>query len=158
MNINTPEQLIQLDNPVSKTSKPAWDKQLLVDVAIGTSEMEILEAYDLQAHQLREILEDSTFLVALATLKKELDKDGMSFRLKCQLQAEAMLEENWMLAHDRENVPAETRRKAIADTVRWAGFDNQGGASGLGGGGGFTINVITGSSGRAGVTIEGEKE
>ena len=141
--------------PTNPVLNVAWDKRLLVDVAIGTPEDAILNAYDMTVHHFRAILADPGFQTALSTFKKDLQQDGMSFKLKAQLQAEAMLEENWVLAHDRETVPAETRRKAIADTVRWAGFDNSGGQSGPGGGG-FTINIDL-SNARQGVTIEGGK-
>lgn len=144
-----------LTRPTNPVLHVAWDKRLLVDVAIGTPEDAILDAYDLTVHHYRAILADLGFQVALNALRKDLQQDGMSFKLKAQLQAEAMLEEHWMLVHDRETVPAETRRKAIADTVRWAGFDNSGGAGGAGGGG-FTINIDL-SNARAGVTIEGSK-
>lgn len=141
-------------NPVGNDANPQWDKRLLVDVAIGTQEDMILDAYGLTAHAYQAILEDLGFQRALAILKKELQKDGMSFKLKAQLQAEAMLEEHWMLVHDRD-IPPETRRKAIADTVRWAGFDNNANMGGMGGGG-FTINIDL-SNARQSVTIEGEK-
>lgn len=142
--------------PINPVNNVAWDKRLLVDVAIGTPEEAILDAYGITVYAYRAILDDIGFQRALAVLKKDLQKDGMSFRLKAQLQAEAMLEENWMLAHDRENVPAETRRKAIADTVRWAGWSGDG-VQGVAAGGGFTINIDLGNA-RRGVIIEGETE
>lgn len=126
--------------PMNPTLVFRWDQRLVVDVALGTAEDTILETYDLQVHELRAIYRDSRFAAALAKLRKDLEADGASFKLKAKLQAEAMLDEHWAIVHDREISP-ETRRKAIADTVRWAGFDNSG-VGGGGGGGGFAINIV----------------
>lgn len=139
--------------PTNPTLAFRWDQRLVVDVALGTAEDTLLETYDLQAHELRAIYRDPAFAAALGKLRKELESDGASFKLKAKLQAEAMLAEHWALVHDREINP-ETRRKAIADTVRWAGFDNSGQVAM--GGSGFQINIIVPAAQPTGVTLDGE--
>lgn len=146
---------VQLLNPALQAQ---WDQRLVLDVALNTPEDTILEVHGLLHHQLQAIYDDPLFIASLAKLRKELSQDGVSFKLKARLQAEAMLEEHWNIVHDRE-LPAETRRKAIADTVRWAGFDAAPAPGGPGGG--FSINIVVGGQPPAqveqGFVIEGER-
>lgn len=60
----------------------------------------------------------------LADVTKELDKDGVTFKLKARLQAEAMLETSWALIHSPAT-PAAVKAGLIKDTVRWAGYDSR---------------------------------
>ena len=144
-------------NPVGALLRPEWDQRLVVDVALGTPEVEILEAYNMQSHALRDIYRDPTFASALTKMRKELSNDGASFKLKCKLQAEAMLERNWELAHSAD-VDPKVQRQIIADTVRWAGYDAAPGAGGGGGSAGLSISINLGGGRRDDVaTIEGER-
>jgi len=148
-------EYIPPENPVGAVLRPEWDHRLVVDVALGTSELDIMEAYDLQAHTLRAIYADPVFATSLAKMKGELSKDGASFKLKCKIQAEAMLDHNWKLAH-AENVDPKVQRQIIADTVRWAGYD-AGPATAGGGQSGMSITINLGQKRDESITIEGER-
>jgi len=146
---------IIVPRPRNPVALPEWDKRLVVDVCLAVGEDAILEAHSLTAWQLDALYNDTVFMAAVARLKEELKKDGMSFKLKCQLQAEAMLDENWKLAHDPET-PASVREKIIANTVRWASYDTP--TPALGGGNGFTIAIHLGNSRPTGATLEHEPD
>lgn len=156
------EELVVDDTPVYVPPKrnpvalPAWDQRLVVDVCLGVDEDAVLEAHSITAHQLGLLLNDAVFVAAVARLKEELQKDGMSFKLKCRLQAEAMLEENWRLAHD-EGTDPRVKERLIANTVRWAGYDTpaQAGNSGTG----FSIAINFNADGAPkGVTLDHEPD
>lgn len=142
-------------NPAGAMLRPEWDQRLVVDVALNTPEEAILDAYQLQAHTLRAIYKDPVFATTLAKLKVELAKDGATFKMKCKLQAEAMLEQSWKLAH-AENVDHRVQRQIIADTVRWAGYDTAQAQAG-GGSSGLSITINLGQRKDEGITIEGER-
>lgn len=140
------------DNPVG--ARPDWSMRMAVDVAIGASDESILEAYNLQYHEYLRILDDPTFVAKVAGIRKELEKEGASFKLKAQLQAEELLATSWQLIHNPE-VPSSVRAGLIRDTVRWAAYDNP---APVGGGqsGGFSISINLGDAAQP-VTIEGSR-
>lgn len=142
-------------NPVGTQERPEWSTQLVLDVAIGTDPDAICEAYGLQFHEYERLKGDVQFMAQVAKMRKELEKEGVSFRLKAQMQAEEYLQDTWRMVKDEDTDP-KVRADLIKSTVRWAGFDAP--AQGVSGpGGGFTVNINLGSH-RQGQTIEGEVE
>lgn len=138
-------------NPVAL--RPDWSMRMAVDVAIGASVESIMETYNLQHHDYTRIVNDAHFLAKVAGIRKSLEKEGASFRLKAQLQAEELLATSWQMIHDPD-VPSTVRAALIKDTVRWASWDNPQQVGG-GPGGGFSININLGNAQQP-VTIEGE--
>jgi hypothetical protein len=51
-----------------------------------------------------------------------LQKDGVSFRIKAKLQAEALLAKSWALIHSPDT-PNTVKADLIKSTVRWAGYE-----------------------------------
>jgi len=141
-------------NPVDTQTRPEWTTQLVLDEAIGTSADAICEAYGLQYHEYMALKENVQFMAQVSKMRKELEKEGVSFRLKAQMQAEQYLNRSWEMVNDVETDP-KVRADLIKSTVRWAGFDSPAGA-GESRNGGFTVNINLG--GRNGETIEGEFE
>ena len=126
--------------PCENPAKKGWTAGLVVDVALGTSDDVLCSTYELQDHELKWIKEDPGFLIQLAAVQKELDKEGVSFRMKARLQAEALLETSWALIHSPAT-PAAVKAGLIKDTVRWSGWDappQEGGA----GRGGFSVSIV----------------
>tara|TARA_Y100001956_G_scaffold30113_1_gene29737 strand:- start:160 stop:549 length:390 start_codon:yes stop_codon:yes gene_type:complete len=128
---------------------------MVLDEAIGTSADAICEAYDLQHHEYMAIKSDVSFMAQVANMRKELEKEGVSFRLKAQMQAECYLDKVWELVQS-SNTDPKVKAALIKDTVRWAGFDNPVGSGPGGAGGGFQVTINLGA-GHTGHTIEGEK-
>lgn len=152
-----PQGVALMTNPVDHDTHPEWQADLVLDVALGTGDDAILEAYSLQAHTLRNIKAAPLFQAEVARMKKELERDGVSFKLKARLQAEAMLTENWRLVHANAT-PASVKADLIKSTVRWAGYDGSGSAGvSAGGGAQFSINIVLKEPAPTGLTIEGEQ-
>lgn len=116
---------------------------LALDVALGTDEDSILEAYKLQHHEFQAVQQTVVFQVTLRKVKEDLSKNGASFKVKAQAQAEVLLGEAFRMAMNPD-VAASVRADLIKQNVRWAGFDApepEGGKSNNG----FTININLGS-------------
>jgi len=141
--------------PAQAFTRPEWDMRLVVDVALGASEESILETYDLQAHQYARICQDPTFQARLHTVRKDLEQNGASFRLKAQLMAEALLPTAYELVTDRES-GATVRGNMLQNIVRWAGYSNDRAGAVQGAGGGFSINITFNGAPTDGTTIEGQ--
>jgi len=140
--------------PCENPAKKGWTAAFVVDVALGTSDDVLCSTYELQDHELQWIKDDPGFIVQLAAIQKELDKEGVSFRLKARLQAEELLATSWALIHSPAT-PATVKAGLIKDTVRWAGWDappQEGGA----GRGGFSVSIVlnNGPAQVQGVTID----
>lgn len=143
-------------NPTDIKERPEWSSHLALDVAIGTSIDAILEAYDLQMHELVAIKQDPQFITQVNKMRKDLDKEGVSFRMKAQIQAEHYLQNSWDMIHDGD-VDPKVRADLIKSTMRWAGYDSPAAAGAAGAGGGFSVVInLGGKSG--GNTYEGETE
>lgn len=143
-------------NPADLKERPEWSSHLALDVAIGTSVDAILDAYDLQMHELAAIKQDPQFITQVNKMRKDLDKEGVSFRMKAQIQAEHYLQNSWDMIHDGD-VDPKVRADLIKSTMRWAGYDNPAGANGVGAGGGFSVVINLGGKDK-GHTYEGEIE
>lgn len=146
---------LNLYSPTGPELRPEWSMRLVMDVALGTSTESILEAHDLQYHQFQQICENPQFVARVAGLKKDLEKEGASFRLKAQLQADFYLAK----VHEMIMNPDTDERvvtRLIEDTVRWGGLDSPP-TVGDGSVGGFSINISFGQNERRGITIDGEQ-
>lgn len=143
-----------LFSPTGPETRPEWSMRLVVDVALGSSEESILEAHNLTYTTYQKILSNPQFVLALDKLKKDLEKEGASFRLKAQLQAD------FYLAKVHEMIMAEetdekVKTRLIEDVVRWAGLDEAPPVNG-GGMGGFSISFNFGQHEPRGLTIDAE--
>lgn len=147
------------DNPVGAELRPHLQANLVLDVALGTSEDAILDAYGLQAHQLAAIRQNTLFRAQLKRVEKQLEEDGASFRLKAAIQAEGMLETNWAMVHDA-TVPAAVRADLMKATARWGGYDGNAAKGAAGGGAQFSIAIHLGGDGQksTGMTIDYDPE
>jgi len=141
-------------SPIDPRVRPEWSMHLVMDVALGTSVQSILDAHELQHHQFEAICQNPQFVMQVGELRKALEKEGATFRLKCQLQADHYL----VKVHEMimsEDTDQKVVTRLIEDVVRWGGLDvpKQVGDGGMGG---FSITIDLG--GRAetrGITIEG---
>jgi hypothetical protein len=136
-------QIVEHENPTG--SLPAqWQTSLVIDVAMGVSKEVICEAYDLQYPQLKAIIEMPSFSKRLEEMERELAKEGASFRLKSQMQAEEYLKTSYQMVTDNDLDP-KVRADLIKSTARWAGFDAPSQA-GVGSTGGISISINLGQA------------
>jgi hypothetical protein len=104
---------------------------------------EICAAYSIDKDEFVALTEDPIFIKAYAAAKEELQKDGVSFRLKAKVQAEELLKKSWALIHS-DQTPSNIKADLIKATVRWAGYDMKEG-TGQGIGNAFQININLGT-------------
>lgn len=96
---------------------------LPVELALRTaSPRKICEAYDITREELAALLHDEVFLTDLRRAQELVRKEGMTFKLKAQLQADELLKTSWRMIHTAQ-VPASVRADLIKFTVRAAGLD-----------------------------------
>ena len=104
---------------------------------------EICAAYSISKDEFVQLTDDPIFVKAYQDAKESLQKDGMSFRLKARLQADALLKKSWLLIHD-DSTPTTVKADLIKSTVRWAGLEPKGDGPGAGLGNAFQININLG--------------
>lgn len=142
--------------PVSPTGpglRPEWNIRLVIDFVLGASKEAICEEYQLMPHHYDIIVQDLGFQTKVAALKKELEKEGATFTLKAQLQAEDLIDEAYVMAKTADLDPR-VRAKLIGDIVRWAGFDKTGAS--VDGTGTFSLNINFSAVKPTGETYDGE--
>lgn len=124
------------DNPADL----GWPATLPLEIAMRTAPIrDICEAYKISREEWDALSKNPLFLADVAHAVETLKTDGMRFKAKAKLQAEALLQTTWTLIHDPET-PAAVKLDGIKSTVRWAGLEPKGGAEG-GGGNNLQINI-----------------
>lgn len=123
---------------------PLINYHLALDVALGVDVDTILDAYNLQAHEYNALIGSGIFRQQLSRVTEQLEKDGGSFKLKAQAQAEVLLQESFVMGMDRDMDPR-VRADMIKSNARWAGYDNPKG-EGDGGTSGFHVTMNFNSS------------
>lgn len=85
---------------------------------------ELITDLGLTEHEFELLCEDHLFKRKVREFAKELTENGASFALKARVQAEELLKVQYRIASDPET-PTSVAVTAIANTVRWAGFDRK---------------------------------
>ena len=119
--ITTGPATIRPDNPSEIGSYPPT---FPVEIALRTAPLPaICEEYGISHEQWLVLREDPVFRRDLAAAVELVKKDGMSFKLKAQLQADELLKTSWKMIHSNsDDVPASVRADLIKFTVRAAGL------------------------------------
>ena len=107
---------------------------LPLEIAMQTSSVkDICAAYGIDKAQWDIIRANAAFKAQVQTYLDELKTEGVSFRMKARLQAEALLETSWNLIHEPHAlVPPNVKADLIKFTIRAAGLDgskDQGGGN-----------------------------
>lgn len=132
--------------------------RLVMDVALGTTTESILEAHDLQYHQLEKILATPTFVLQVAELRKKLEEEGATFRMKAQIQADLYLVEVHKKIMD-PNTDEKVFTRLVEDVVRWGGLDAPQPIGKNGPLGGFQISIAFSNGAAArGITIDADDQ
>lgn len=102
---------------------------------------EILAAYNIGPQAWDQLRADPVFRQAVKRAAEEVQKDGVSFRMKAKLQSEALLETSWKLIHHTDT-PSAVKADLIKFTARVAGYDAKDAA--VGPNNAFQININLG--------------
>lgn len=140
-------ELVKFDPSKSRPdpSTIVWPASLPVEIALKTASLrEIKEAYHYDDDEWLALKDNPAFLADLAAAAEMVKREGASFKLKAQMQADDLLNTSYRLINAPfDEVPSSVKADLIKATVRWAGYDNKEvGASG--GGSNFQININLG--------------
>lgn len=110
---------------------------LPVEIALRVAPLpDICKAYGISKERFNELKHDPVFVADLKRAVEMVKKDGMSFKLKAQLQADELLKTSWSMIHDRSgDVPPTVKADLLKFTIRAAGLDGSKDPSANGGGG-----------------------
>ena len=110
---------------------PKWSDKLALDVALviedkGTNKGEMLKQVvdenGITVEDFERYINDPSFGTALEAWRADIKENGMTFKMKCQAQAEGLLSVAWDMANDPKTGPS-VRADIIKSVVRWAGLD-----------------------------------
>lgn len=113
--------------------------ELAMKVATPAS---IQAAYGITRERFREMIAHPVFQKAYAEAVEALKVEGMSFKVKAKMQAEAFLATSFKMVQN-PLVSESVRADLIKNTVRWAGYDAKAVDTGAGGTG-FSIHINLG--------------
>lgn len=109
-------------NP-TEALEAAYPLSLPVEIALQVAPVrEICEAYGITKERFRQLLDNPVFLEDLRRAREMVRQDGMTFKLKAQLQSGELLKTSWTMIHN-EALPATVRADLLKFTVRVAGLD-----------------------------------
>lgn len=96
-----------------------------VELALQTAPLpDILSSYNINAARWEALQKHPVFVRDLASALEAVKKQGMSFKMKAGLQAEAMLERMWEMAHSPyDEVPPAVQADLMKFVVKAAGLD-----------------------------------
>lgn len=106
-------------------SQMAWPPTLPIEVALRAQPIrDICAEYGITRDEWDVIRLHPVFMREVAAALEMLKKDGMPFRVRCQMQSMEMLKESWRMVHAGDDrVPPAVKADLIKATVKWAGYD-----------------------------------
>jgi len=119
--MTVPSTNIRPSNP----SLLGYPHTLPVEVALKVASIkDICEAYGISKQDWDILRHDPVFIADVSRVNRALQQEGMSFKLKAQLQAEELLKTSWKLIHDQSgDVPPSVKADLIKSTWRMSGLD-----------------------------------
>lgn len=114
-----------LVNQASDPAELGWPASLPLELALAQASVrEICEAHGVSRATYQALKLDAHFQAAVSAAIQAIGKEGVSFRIKAQAQAEELLKTSWGLIHaPLEDVPASVKADLIKFTVRASGLD-----------------------------------
>jgi hypothetical protein len=125
-------------NPAELGFPPMLPYELAMKV---DSPANICRAYGMSRDQFRDLIAHPVFIKAYQEAIEALKIDGMGFKVKARMQAEAYLDTAFHMAQN-PGTSDSVRADIIKNTVRWAGFDAK--AAEVGQGNSFNIQINLG--------------
>lgn len=122
--MNYPTPVSTLLNPDNPAEIGAYPPTFPVEIALRVAPLrDICAAYNISHDEWLELKTDPVFQRDLTAAVEMVKKDGMSFKLKAQLQADELLKTSWKMIHaPADEVPASVRADLLKFTVRAAGY------------------------------------
>lgn len=111
-------------NPDNPAEIGLYPPTFPVEIALRVAPLQkICQEYGISHEEWLVLKEDPVFKRDLMAAVEMVKKDGMSFKLKAQLQADELLKTSWKMIHSsQEEVPASVRADLLKFTVRAAGY------------------------------------
>lgn len=100
----------------------------------------ICAIYNISRDEFTTIIKHPVFIKAYQEAVESLKVNGMSFKLKAQMQAEAYLQTSFQMVQDK-NTSDSVRADLLKNTVRWAGYDAKAVEAGTGSSFNIQINL-----------------
>lgn len=102
-----------------------WPPTLPIEIALRVAPIKkICEAYDITKEEFERLRLDQRFVDDVRRADEMVRKEGMTFKLKAQLQADELLQTAWKMIHSpTDAVPAVVRADLIKFIIRCAGLD-----------------------------------
>ena len=121
--------------PITDPARLGWPPTLPLEVAMQEVPInEIFESYNLDRSDYERLCHSEGFMVQVKHYHDELKKDGMSFKIKARLQAEALLKKSWDMIHASDAiVPANVKAQLLMFTIKAAGLSEDKANAGGGG-------------------------
>lgn len=115
-------------------ARVAWPATLTIELALKTATpQELKEHYEFSDEEWEALRHNQLFINELSAMCETIKQEGMSFKHKAKLQAEALLETQWRLIHGpASEVPAAVKQRGIETIFRVAGYDSKDGVPGGG--------------------------
>lgn len=140
-----------MENPVAHKN---WTHELAFEVALGYFTPEDLQLkYDLSPEQYDRVTNLPAFRRASADYRREIDDEGIAFKLRARKAAEDILDELHHMAFNQV-LDAKDRLKAMEMLCRYAGFETQKQEDGNGVKLQIVTNLALGGGGSTGQTYE----
>lgn len=123
-----------------------FDPKFILELALKTAPVaEICAAYNISKEQFTSLAQHPGFIRAYNDTVAEIQKDGVSFKKKCQLMSEEFLTDTFQMVKD-PTTPAPTRADMIKHVNRLSGYETKPSESALGGPAGVQININLGDT------------
>ena len=108
--------------PLKREAVNRWDPRLILDLALGVEDLDtVLPRYNLTPDDYETLAHSPIFRRELALTIRDVRENGLPFKAKARVQAEAYLEVLDALVYS-DGTPASTRLEAIKSTVAWGGL------------------------------------
>lgn len=96
---------------------------LPVELALQeTPRNELLTAYGITPQKWDQLRANAAFQKAVSDAVEMLQREGMTFRVKARMQAEALLETTWQMIHNKDT-PSAVKADLIKSTWKVAGLE-----------------------------------
>lgn len=137
-----------------------WPSRLPFDLAMDMAPAgEVFADHGISDEDALKLLQHAVFVRTVKEYKEIIAADGLSFKAKARIAAEALIPDAYNLATDPA-VSAGDRLKAIQHLTKVAGLEPKGDEDkGTGGGGGgFKLEITFSGAGQQGAVIEGQAQ
>jgi hypothetical protein len=116
---------------------------LPIEVVLKTASIkDICAAYGLDRDEWEALRADPVFRADVARVQAEVQKDGVSFKMKARLQSEQLLQSAWNIIHNTDGaVPPSVKADMIKAVWRVAGLEPTKGEGAAANTNAFQINI-----------------